>query len=192
MGRNLRRLRSARGLTAAELARRAGVARATLNELESGRGNPTLETLEVLAGELGAAVTALLKPVRGDRVVKLGATDGPRRSNGIIDARLLHRFETSGELLELWDATLQGGQTQPAPAHPYGVVEHIFVIRGRLTAGPDAERTAVRAGELLSFPADQPHSYEVAGASAHVLLCMVYPAYGETIGADLDPEPATP
>ncbi len=186
VGRNVRRLRIMRGLSAAELARRASLARATLNELEAGRGNPTLETLQVLAHELGAPLAALLTPVRPDHVVKLGAHQGPRKSNGIIDARLLHRFGSAGELLELWDATLRGGQIQPAPAHPDGVIEHIFVISGRLNAGPEAEVVTLQPGEMLTFPADQPHSYEATSVSAHVLLCMVYPAHRNAISADLE------
>ncbi|MDN5726301.1 MAG: helix-turn-helix domain-containing protein, partial [Propionibacteriales bacterium] len=36
-------------MSTAELARRAGLARATLTQLEAGSGNPTLETLYGLA-----------------------------------------------------------------------------------------------------------------------------------------------
>ena len=46
---NVRRLRVARALSAAGLARASGVARATLAELEAGRGNPTVETLYGIA-----------------------------------------------------------------------------------------------------------------------------------------------
>ena len=49
LGENVRRLRLERGLSVVELAARSGVARATLTQLESGRGNPTIETIAALA-----------------------------------------------------------------------------------------------------------------------------------------------
>jgi transcriptional regulator with XRE-family HTH domain len=42
LARNVRRLRQDRGLTAAELATRSGVAKATLSQIEAARGNPRL------------------------------------------------------------------------------------------------------------------------------------------------------
>jgi len=52
MGRNVRRLRIAAGLTQTALAKRSGMNRAYLSRLESGRRNPTLATLERLAKTL--------------------------------------------------------------------------------------------------------------------------------------------
>ena len=49
---NLRRLRIARRLSLSELARATGMSKATLSSVESGRSNPTIETLAALAGAL--------------------------------------------------------------------------------------------------------------------------------------------
>src|SRR2546430_15084449 len=58
---NLRRLRTARRMSLATLASRADVAKATLANLEQGRGNPTIETLWSLALGLGVAFSDLLE-----------------------------------------------------------------------------------------------------------------------------------
>ncbi len=50
IGENLAALRRARGLSAGELARRAGVGKATLSEIEAGKRNATIETLHSLPG----------------------------------------------------------------------------------------------------------------------------------------------
>ena len=42
---NLRALRGQAGLSLSELARRSGIAKGTLSQLESGTGNPTIETV---------------------------------------------------------------------------------------------------------------------------------------------------
>lgn len=45
IAKSLVRERARTGLSLAEVARRAGIAKSTLSQLESGNGNPSLETL---------------------------------------------------------------------------------------------------------------------------------------------------
>ncbi len=50
------------GVSLTELARRAGVAKSTVSQLESGTGNPSLETLWALAVALGVPLSQLIDP----------------------------------------------------------------------------------------------------------------------------------
>lgn len=59
-GPHARELRRAAGLTQRDLARRALVSRKYVQQLEYGKGNPTLETLVLLAHALDVAVRDLL------------------------------------------------------------------------------------------------------------------------------------
>ncbi|MGH3267186.1 MAG: helix-turn-helix domain-containing protein, partial [Trebonia sp.] len=59
---SLRRERAKTGLSLTELARRAGIAKSTLSQLESGSGNPSLETLWALANALGVPLSRLIDP----------------------------------------------------------------------------------------------------------------------------------
>ncbi len=52
VGRRVRELRIERRLSLSEPARRSGVGKATLSELESGRRNPALETMYALTTAL--------------------------------------------------------------------------------------------------------------------------------------------
>src|SRR5919197_2220983 len=88
---NVRRLRTARGLSAAGLARESGVARATLTELEAPRGNPTVETLYGLAKVLGVTFADLLVPAGAPPVHVVRAGDGPLVSGAVVQARLLRQ-----------------------------------------------------------------------------------------------------
>lgn len=54
---SIKRERLAAGLSLTELAKRAGVAKSTLSQLESGIGNPSIETLWSLAMAMGLQVT---------------------------------------------------------------------------------------------------------------------------------------
>ena len=58
--------REHRGLSARELARRAGISGAYVSELESGRKNGRVEPLQRLAVALGVDLDDLVPPVRAD------------------------------------------------------------------------------------------------------------------------------
>ncbi len=62
IAKSLTRERSRTGLSLAEVARRAGIAKSTLSQLESGNGNPSLETLWALCVALDIPFARLLEP----------------------------------------------------------------------------------------------------------------------------------
>src|SRR6187549_652974 len=73
----LRRERERVGISIAELARRAGVAKSTLSQLEAGTGNPSIETLWSLGVALGIPFSRLVEPPAPViRLVRAG--EGPR------------------------------------------------------------------------------------------------------------------
>ncbi|MBB6193133.1 transcriptional regulator with XRE-family HTH domain [Sphingobium wenxiniae] len=60
---NCRRRRAALGLSQAELAERTGIAVSHTSNIENARANPTVEILDLLAGEFGCRTAALLMPM---------------------------------------------------------------------------------------------------------------------------------
>jgi len=60
IGMKLRKLRTAKGMSQAALAKKARVSREHLNRLEAGRFDPAVGLLERLAKALGVPVTELL------------------------------------------------------------------------------------------------------------------------------------
>src|SRR5512146_3233901 len=70
---SLRRERRRTGLSLTEVARRAGLAKSTLSQLESGTGNPSVETLWSIGVALGVPFSQLVDPpVPQVRVVRAG------------------------------------------------------------------------------------------------------------------------
>jgi transcriptional regulator with XRE-family HTH domain len=59
---NLRRLRLARFLSQAELARQSGLHTLTISRLEAGRARPSTRTVRALASSLGVAPAELASP----------------------------------------------------------------------------------------------------------------------------------
>src|SRR6187402_2099842 len=73
----LRRERERSGISLTELARRAGLAKSTLSQLEAGAGNPSIETLWSLGVALGVPFSRLVEPPPTQvRVIRAG--QGPR------------------------------------------------------------------------------------------------------------------
>lgn len=58
--RSIKTFRDAKGWSQEELAERAGIRRPTITELENGRGNPTLQTIEAIAKALGVSAAQLI------------------------------------------------------------------------------------------------------------------------------------
>jgi len=65
VGRNVRRLRTAAGLSQAELAERMGIDRAYVSGLELGERNPTIVTLWHIAKALGIKLRMFFEEERG-------------------------------------------------------------------------------------------------------------------------------
>jgi len=66
---NIRRFRLARNLTQVQLAKALGVDQSRIAELERGKGNPTMDTLDQVADALEISPAALLVPVEFEEAV---------------------------------------------------------------------------------------------------------------------------
>ena len=87
---SIRRERLAAGLSVTELAKRAGVAKSTLSQLESGLGNPSIETLWALAMAMGLQVTRFFEqPRQNTRVIRANEGSTAYTENGNYAATLL-------------------------------------------------------------------------------------------------------
>jgi len=173
--RNLRRIRLERGLSAAELARAAGVSKATISSVERGLGNPAVDTVWALAQALGLPFGALFDDDGRDLVQVRRIDDAPVVSSqrGFIGRQLL-TLSRSGQI-ELYVLAVAAGACRNAAPHPAGVVEHVIVLEGRAEVGPDDEPSVVEARDYVRFLADRPHHYR--GLDRTLLLSLTeYPA----------------
>jgi transcriptional regulator with XRE-family HTH domain len=158
VGRRLRDLRAARGLTLSELARAAGVGKATLSGLENGTRDPRLETLYAIAAALRVPMSALMLD-RGAPVSAASAVRGEA-----VTSTLLEVFEEPAATYELFLLRIVVGVEQVSPAHPTGVTEHLTVFHGRARVGPVEQSLSAGPGEHVSWAADTPHMYAAEGA----------------------------
>ena len=173
MAANIRRLRQEADLTLAELSQAAGLGKSTLAQLESGKGNPSVETLWAIAAALRVPFGRLMEDDR-PAVTVIRASEQPAVTStetGQV-GRLLASAPRRGTF-ELYAMDIDGAPRH-ADAHHAGVVEYLLVVGGVMRAGPETGPVELRAGDLITFPADVPHVYEGL-PSAHYVLLMAYP-----------------
>ena len=176
VGRRLRARRDEAGLSLAELARRSGVARATLTALEAGDGNPTLETLYALANALGLPLSDLIGDPGPAPVQVVRAGEGPVLRGEVVEGRLIERFELPSHVGEVFALTLHPGAEQISGAHPRGVRERLLVTKGRARVGPADAPVELAAGDFAVYAADQPHVFAAVGrAAAEATLLTISP-----------------
>src|SRR5882757_10677251 len=85
---NIKGIREARGLSQQQMAKAAGIPRATWTHLESGAANPTLAVLVKVAAALQVRLDELLAPPR-QPARHLQASELPTRTKGDVAIRKL-------------------------------------------------------------------------------------------------------
>jgi transcriptional regulator with XRE-family HTH domain len=166
---NLRRLRVAGHLSLSELARATGISKATLSGIERGNGNPTVETLAALAGALRVSVGELLEQpelapvhiVRGERVTA---------ADGAAARRPLDGPGLGGGTLDVLELSVPAGSVEKLAPRAPGSRALLYVLQGRVIAGPVERVSELVAGDYASFPADLPQQVEAVGAARALLL----------------------
>jgi transcriptional regulator with XRE-family HTH domain len=168
----LRREREHAGLSLTELARRAGIAKSTLSQLEAGAGNPSVETLWALGVALGVPFSRLVEPPAPDvRVVRRGAGPAIRAERADFTGTLLAAGSNRARR-DLYVVELEPGAVRHAEAHIPGSVEHFVVAAGRVRTGPAGEPVDLEPGDYVAFPGDVPHVYEALAPGSWGVLMM--------------------
>lgn len=171
---NLRAIREQAGLSLSALSRESGIAKGTLSQLESGTGNPTIETVFSLSNTLGVPVSSLLTERTDPDVVLVRSRDLEVLSSNAVDLRMLRRIDLVEAVIELYDQRVRPGAVQHSEGHPGK--EHVAVTSGQLRVGPPEAPHELGPGDYLCFPASGPHVYEAVGGPVTSILMLEYPA----------------
>lgn len=174
IARSLRREREAHGISVSELARRAGVSKATVSQLESGSGNPSVETLWALGDALGVPFATLVdRPADGPTLIRaadlaVGAPQVPS-ADAPYSATLLSA-SPPGARRDLYVIRAEPGQPRRSLPHHQGTTEHVVLLSGEARIGPVESPEVLSPGDYLSYRGDAPHIFEALAPGTSAVL----------------------
>lgn len=172
IGEQIRRRRNQRSMSAAELARRAGLSKATLSGLESGTGNPTIDTLDAVAQALGVPLADILTAPEPAGSTLIPGTDTPDEP---VAWELLQRV-AAGHQVETWRLRLAPGAAFDGVPHAEGTREQIVVAHGGVRAGHLDDLHDLTPGDCLVFDGTVPHSYLAGDDGVDAVVILTSPA----------------
>lgn len=172
---SLRRERARANLSLSEAARRAGIAKSTLSQLESGTGNPSLETLWALCVALEIPFGRLIDPPRL-RVQVIRAGEGPAVLSERSDYRatLLGASQQNARC-DVYRIVASPGHQRMSEPHQPGVVEHVYLAAGAALAGVAGAPVELGPGDYVRYPGDVPHVFEALKPGTHAVMVSESP-----------------
>jgi XRE family transcriptional regulator, regulator of sulfur utilization len=165
--------REARGWSLGGLAMQTGLSKTLLSRLESGIGNPSLETLWRLARAFDITLGTLLGESDPPVIRVIRADDGPSLTSESGLAARLVLAEGRDHRTEIYEAHLLAG-VEYVSLHPSGAEELVYCLEGALEVGPEGLEETLSIGDALWFPGDLTHRY-FSREGARVLSIMSYP-----------------
>ena len=168
----LRSMRTARGWTIEELARRAHLSPSTISRLETGHRRLTLDHLVTLARALGTTVDELLAEDAGaDDVVIRPTRD---RAHGATYWMLTRPDDPSGRMVAKMrvPAARSVGELRVHPGRDW-----FFVLSGTVRLVLGGRDHLVREGQAAEFDTMTPHWFAGYGGPAEVLT--IFDRHGE-------------
>jgi transcriptional regulator with XRE-family HTH domain len=160
LGANVAQLREVRGLTQSQMAKVAGVPRATWANLESGAANPTLSVLHRVAGALQVSLEELISAPRAG-VKHYPAGSRPVKVRGDVTVRKLLPDPIPGMEIDRMELPPRGRMT--GIPHTPGTTEYLTCEEGTIVLVASGEEWRVEAGDVVVFRGDQRHSYANPG-----------------------------
>ena len=160
LGTNIAQLREARGMTQQQMAKLAGVPRATWANLESGNANPTLSVLHRAATALQVTMEELIRAPR-PAVKHFPASTVPVKTRGSVAIRKLLPDPIPG--MEIDRMELPAGARLVGIPHVPGTTEYLTCERGTIVLVASGESWTLAPGDVVVFRGDQRHSYANPG-----------------------------
>ena len=173
IARSIKAHREARGLSLSALARDTGLSKTILSKLETGDGNPSLETLWRLARAFDIPLGTLLGEGDPPKSRLILADEGTLVESEEGMATRLILAEGRAQRTELYEIHLAAG-TEYLSQHQPGTEELVICLGGTLEAGPTGQEAQLEKGDALWFPGDLPHRYWTPDG-AWGLSLMAYP-----------------
>lgn len=173
-GERLRDLRKSHGLSAKELATRAGVTAAYLSRLETGKLSPTIATLSRLLHAMDESVERLFGVTPNADLVVRRTDRKTVESQGVRDALVT---PPSAQRLRVLETVVDAGATSGDTPYVHGGDEEcVLVSDGSLRIWVESKSFELGPGDSITFACGLPHRWLNTADSPTTALWIVTPA----------------
>ena len=174
LGARLRAIRQLRRRTLREVAAAAEISESFLSQLERGRTNATIATLQRLSNALGIDVSDLFAANSGrPRVLRRDAREfvswGRLGRKALLTPKPFHSLEVVVARFE------PGGSTGDEPYTHGDSEELLIVVHGRVQVQLGADVHDVAAGDSVHYESSTPHRVTNTGDEAAEVLFVISP-----------------
>lgn len=153
-GGEIQRARKDAGLSLDDLARRSGVSKSILSQIERDSTNPTIATVWRICAALERTPESLFRVGEAEEsgVVLLSANATPeiQSEDGRCRLRILGAIETV-ERVQWYEFAADPGGELVSSAHGNGSVEHLTVLEGTLAVTANGDTKTAGPGETLRY-----------------------------------------
>ncbi len=159
----IRRLRRVHMLTQTDLAKLAGIPRATLANMEKSTSNPSISVVVKVARALGVTVEELVTKQQSSFVTRVKRKDmqvGRQDNGNYVSTRV---SPINAPYVQINDVNMLPGCHTRGKPHPDGSHELFLCLEGTAIIEIQNEKFEVEAGDLIYFPGNLPHNYGNAG-----------------------------
>jgi transcriptional regulator with XRE-family HTH domain len=180
LGREIRALRKARGLTLAAVGQTSGLSVGYLSLLERDRATPSINALHAISRALGVTISwffeaGAVPETERDLVVRRARRRRLDFAPGISDELLSPSLAGA---LELLMSRFQPGAASGDAPYTHDGEEAGVVLRGRLELWVDGKVFLLEAGDSFGFSSTLPHRYRNPGTeAAEVIWAITPPSY---------------
>ncbi|WP_329000184.1 XRE family transcriptional regulator [Kribbella sp. NBC_00709] len=164
VGGRLKRLRTGRRLTLADVAKATGISKSTMSRLETGQRRPTLGLLLALSHAYQVPLDDLVAaPGEGDPRIRLK----PNRVKG----RTVIPLTGGPDGAQAWKIVVPAGKVEPEPRAHEGH-EWIYVLSGHLHLVVGDQIWALDPGDVAEFSTKVPHWFGSTGNEPAEILSI--------------------
>ena len=173
LGAAVRDVRKRLGRSVQALSEKAGVSFGLVSQLERGLGNPSLQSLQRLAGALGIPVAQLLDEPAAPLDPREAPHHAGRRRRSRVAARSARTADAPRRVLIR--STLPAGFSNEARPFRHIGTETVTVESGVLVVCQADRRVELRAGDTVTYGCSEPHWWANGHDAEAVVLGAVTP-----------------
>lgn len=176
IGRHLKAIRQAHGTSQRKLAARAGVANATISQIEAGTLNPTVGVLKKILGGIPMSLAEFF--ARGEGAVEdkvfFRHSELTELSEGGVSYRQVGS-DLFGKAMQILHERYEPGATTGRHALRHEGEEGGVILNGRLTVTAGDQTQVLGPGDAYYFNSDIPHSFKNDGDDICELITACSP-----------------